>query len=190
MRRQIPAAAALAAALLATAAAAAPKPAVHKPAAAKPATDAPAAAPAPTGPFDARNPDYLIALLAGMQAQATVAERQDDTVSLKVVNPAYGFSAQFAGCDPHGRVCKALAFSGLSEQRTVTLAEINRFNQTTINCHAFMDNGGKPHAWYSTLVFESTTRADMITHIQAWQGCWATFGAFLKSPTDYLSAAP
>ena len=189
MHRRILAAASLAA-LLATTAAAAPKPVAHKPAAARPAADAAAAAPAPSGSFDARNPDDLIALLGGMQAQATVTDRQDDTVSLKVANPAYGFSAQFAGCDPHGRHCKALAFSGLSDQRTATLAEINRFNQTTINCHAFMDNGGKPHAWYSTLVFESTTRADMLTHIQAWQGCWATFGAFLKSPTDYLSSAP
>ena len=189
MRRQILAAATLAA-LLATPAAAATKPATHKPAPGKPAATAPDAEPAAGGPFDARNPDSLIALLASMQAQATVTERQDDTVSLKVVNPAYGFSVQFAGCDPHGRRCKALAFSGLSDQRTATLAEINRFNQTTINCHAFTDNGGKPHAWYSTLVFDSTTRADMLTHVQAWQGCWATFGAFLKSPTDYLSAAP
>jgi hypothetical protein len=164
-----------------------------KPAAGKPAAAAPKKAPeptAPSGPFDARNPADLIALLASMGAQGQVTSRQDDVVALKFSNPAYGFSAQFAGCDAQGRACKALAFSGVSDARTATIAQINGFNQTSINCHAFQDNAGKPHAWYSALVFASTTREDMATHIGAWQGCWASFGDFLKNPTAYLAAAP
>jgi len=164
-----------------------------KPAAAKPAAAAPKKAPEPaasSGPFDARNPADLIALLASMGAQGEVTGRQEDGVGLKFSNPAYGFSAQFAGCDAQGRACKALAFSAVSEARTATVAQINGFNQTSINCHAYQDNAGKPHAWYSALVFASTTREDMVTHIGAWQGCWASFGDFLKNPTAYLAAAP
>lgn len=175
------------------AAAAAKKPAPPSPLA--PAPKEPAeghaeAAPAASGPFDARNPSTLIALLASMGAKGEVASKDEDMVALKVTNPAYGFSAQFAGCDGQGRACKALAFSGVSDARTATLPQINAFNQTSINCHAYQDNAGKPHAWYSTLVFASTTREDMITHIGAWQGCWASFGDFLKNPTAYLAAAP
>jgi hypothetical protein len=174
----------------AAALAAAPKAAVqpaHKPAAAAPKAPAPAVA---AGPFDSRNPANLIALLASMGAQGAVTTHQDDVVALKITNPGYSFAAQYAGCDSQGRACKALAFSGVSDARTATLAQINSFNQTSINCHAYQDNAGKPHAWYSTLVFPSTTREDMVTHIGAWQGCWASFGAFLKDPTAYLAAAP
>jgi hypothetical protein len=173
------------------AAKAAPKPAAGKPAASAPKKAPEPAAPAtPSGPFDARNPADLIALLASMGAQGQVTNRQDDVVALKFSNPAYSFSVQFAGCDAQGRACKALAFSGVSDARTATVAQINGFNQTSINCHAFQDNAGKPHAWYSALVFASTTRDDMVTHIGAWQGCWASFGDFLKNPTAYLAAAP
>jgi hypothetical protein len=175
------------------AALAATKAAPKKPAAGKPAAEAPKKAPepaAPAGPFDARNPADLIALLGSMGAHGEVTSRQEDGVALKFSNPAYGFSAQFAGCDAQGRACKALAFSGVSDARTATLAQINAFNQTSINCHAYQDNAGKPHAWYSALVFPSTTRDDMVTHIGAWQGCWASFGDFLKNPTAYLAAAP
>jgi hypothetical protein len=183
-------------AVLASASGAAAKPAAKAPAH-KPAASAPAAAKAapakpavPAGPFDARNPADLLALLAAMGAQGQVASRQDDAVALKISNPAYSFSVQYAGCDGQGRACKALAFSGVSDARTATLPQINGFNQTSINCHAYQDNMGKPHAWYSALVFASTTREDMVTHIGAWQGCWASFGEFLKNPTAYLAAAP
>jgi hypothetical protein len=194
IRRAFATLAALVAAVLIVGAAApgalaAPKPAA-KPAAAKPAAAAPAKPAAADGPFDARNPASLIALLASMGAQGEVTTRQDDVVALKITNPAYSFAAQYAGCDGQGRACKALAFSGVSDARTATLAQINGFNQTSINCHAYQDNGGKPHAWYSTLVFPSTTREDMVTHVGAWQGCWASFGAFLKDPVAYLAAAP
>jgi len=165
--------------------AAAKKPPAH----AKPAAASTPRA-APSGPFDARNPADLIALLASMGAQGQVSSRQDDVVALKISNPAYSFSAQFAGCDGQGRACKALAFGGVSDARTATIAQINGFNQTSINCHAYQDNAGKPHAWYSTLLFASTTREDMVTHIGAWQGCWASFGDFLKNPTAYLATAP
>jgi len=148
------------------------------------------APPAASGPFDARNPSTLIALLASMGAKGEVASKDEDMVALKVTNPAYSFSAQFAGCDAQGRACKAVAFSGVSDARTATLPQINAFNQTSINCHAYQDNAGKPHAWYSTLVFPSTTHDDMVTHIGAWQGCWGSFGEFLKNPTAYLAAAP
>jgi hypothetical protein len=183
-------AAVLAVCATASAALAAPKPAAkppaHKPAAATPGKPA---APA-SGPFDARNPASLMALLASMGAQGEITTRQDDVVALKVSNPAYSFAAQYAGCDSQGRACKAVAFSGVSDARTATLAQINAFNQTSINCHAYQDNAGKPHAWYAALVFASTTREDMITHIGAWQGCWSSFGAFLKDPAAYLASAP
>jgi hypothetical protein len=172
---------------LAAAPKAAAPPAAHKPAAAAPKPPAPAA---PSGPFDARNPANLIALLTSMGAEGAVTTRQDDVVALKITNPGYSFAAQYAGCDGQGRACKALAFTGVSDARTATLAQINSFNQTSINCHAYQDNGGKPHAWYSTLVFPSTTREDMVTHIGAWQGCWTSFGAFLKDPAAYLASAP
>jgi hypothetical protein len=125
-----------------------------------------------------------------MEAKGEIVARQDDGVALKITNPAYGFSAQFAGCDAQGRNCKALAFSGVSDQRTATLVQINAFNQTSINCHAYQDGAGKPHAWYSTLVFASTTRDDMVGHLGAWQGCWASFGDFLKNPAAFLASAP
>jgi hypothetical protein len=185
-------AAVLALAAPSSAALAAAKAAPKKPAA-KPAAAAPKNAPepaAPAGPFDARNPADLIALLGAMGAHGEVTSRQEDVVALRFSNPAYGFSAQFAGCDAQGRACKALAFGGVSDARTATVAQINGFNQTSINCHAYQDNAGKPHAWYSALVFPSTTREDMVTHIGAWQGCWASFGEFLKNPTAYLAAAP
>jgi hypothetical protein len=168
----------------------------QKPAAARSAKPAPAAAgksakpAAPTGPFDARDPASLIALVASMDAKASVSERSETDVKLTVTTPYYSFGAQYVDCAPSGRGCQGVAFSTSSDKQRVTLAQINSFNQTSISCRAFMDKAGAPHIVYATLVFPSDTRDDMRLHLGAWQGCLASFGAFLQDPNGYLAAAP
>lgn len=169
----------LAAALLCTAAAPAQK-----------AAPRPTAKPPAAGPFDARNPQTLIAMLAPMGAQATISGKVEDQVMLKVATPAYGFNAQFAGCDAQGRACKAVAFEAVSDLRTVTVSDLNAFNQTSLTCRVWQARDGKPHVMYSALVSAADTRGEMETHLGAWQGCLADFGAFLKDPKAYLAIAP
>jgi hypothetical protein len=163
-------------------------------AAAKPAPAKPAATPhkitAAEPSFDARNPSNLVELLAALDAHAEIVRTQDDAVMLKVSSPAGGFQAQFGGCDAHGRACAGLQFDASADQRTATLAEINRFNQSSLTCRMIQDPSGKPHVLYSTLVFASTGRPEMLTQIDAWRGCIADFGSFLKDPTAYLASAP
>lgn len=176
--------------LTATAAQAAPKP--HRTApAAKPA----AAAAAPDvvetgGSFDARNPSSLAALLASLGAKAQTTNRDKQDVLLKVTSPAGDFSAQFDGCNAQGRACQALQFDAAAAAKTATVAEVNSFNQSSLACRIIQDKAGKPHVLYSALVFASTTRADMLTHVNAWRGCLSDFSAFLKDPPGYLAAAP
>ena len=141
-------------------------------------------------PFDARDPAALTTVLASMEATATVARKTDDAVYLNVKTPAYAFGVQFAGCNDKGKACQGLAFSTASETRTATLAQINGFNQTSINCRVFQDKGGKPHISYSTLLSASDTRDEMRMHIGAWQGCVGSFGAFLADPPGFLAEAP
>lgn len=140
--------------------------------------------------FDARDPAGLSAVLASMDATATVAQKTEGSVYLNVTTPAYGFGVQFAGCDAKGKACQGLAFSTASESRTATLAQINGFNQTSINCRVFQDKGGKAHVSYSTLLSASDTRDEMKMHIGAWQGCVGSFGAFLADPPGFLAEAP
>lgn len=151
---------------------------------------APARPAAPTGPFDAQNPQSLIALLGGLGATATISERAEDSVFLKITSPAGDFTGQFAGCDAQGRKCKAMAFDAASSQRTATIAEVNAFNQTSLMCRVWQAKDGKPHVMYSTLVSAGDTRAEIETHLAAWRGCLGDFGAFLKDPPGYLSTAP
>jgi hypothetical protein len=181
----------IAAAALAMGAAPAAKPAASKPAAGKPAATAkPAAKPSQQGPFDARDPASLIAMLGGMDAKAEVARAADDAVFLKVTTPAYAFAVQYAGCDAQKRGCKALAFTTQSDKRTATVASLNSFNQTSITCRVWQDNQGKPHVMYSALLTPGLSREDMRLHLGAWQGCLANFGEFLSDPAGYLAAAP
>lgn len=154
------------------------------------ASTKPAKPAAPTGPFDARDPASLIALVASMDAKASVVERSETDVKLSVTTPYYSFGAQYVDCAPNGRGCQGVAFSTSSDKQRVTLAQINSFNQTSISCRAFMDKAGAPHIVYSTLVFPSDTRDEMRLHLGAWQGCLASFGAFLQDPNGYLAAAP
>ena len=167
---------------------AAPKPAAAKPAAPMPTVVKPVAAKAEA--FDARNPQTLIDLLAGLDAKAEIVRTQDDGVMLKVISPAGSFQAQFAGCDSHARACAAVQFDASAEARTATLAEINRFNQSSLICRIVQDNAGKPHVLYSALVSPGEGRAQMLGDIDAWRGCIGDFGAFLKDPTGYLASAP
>jgi hypothetical protein len=181
----------IAAALAACSAAAAGKPAPHKAApVAKPATAAPVPAAPPTGPFDAREPGNLIALLTSLDAKAQVASRDKDGVLLKVTSPVGGFDVQYAGCNQQGRACAGLQFDASAEAKTATLAEINGFNQSSLACRIYQDKAGKPHVVYSSLVFASSSRQDMLTHINAWRGCISDFGGFLKDPPGYLASAP
>ncbi|HEY3697565.1 YbjN domain-containing protein [Phenylobacterium sp.] len=146
--------------------------------------------PAPQGPFDARDPASLIALLASMDAHASVAERAQTDVKLNVTTPGFSFGAQYVGCAANGKGCQALAFSTSSDRQRATLAQINAFNQTSITCRLFMDKGGQPHVVYSTVLSNTDTREEMRTHLGVWQGCLASFGAFLGDPNGYLASAP
>ncbi|MET0275191.1 MAG: hypothetical protein ABW360_19560 [Phenylobacterium sp.] len=167
-------------------------PAAQKPApkASAPRAAAPKAAPAAkAAPFDATDPASLITLLASLDAKAEVAGKQSDGVLLKVTSPAGGFQAAYGGCNAQGRACAALQFDA-SAQRGVTISQINDFNQSSLSCRIFQDRTGKPHVLYSTLVFASDSRQEMLTQIAAWRGCLGDFGAFLKDPPGYLASAP
>ena len=157
-----------------------------------PAPKAPAAkaAPARAAAFDARDPASLVTLLAGLDAKAEIGGRSEDGVLVRVTSPAGAFQGQFAGCDAQGRACAAVQFEAPSAQRTATLAEINGFNQSSLTCRIFQDKAGKPHMLYSTLLFPADSRDEMLAHVGAWQGCLATFAAFLADPAGYLASAP
>ncbi len=159
-----------------------------QPTAPKPAPK-PAAMPQHAG-FDARDPASLIALLSGLGATANLAERTDTEVKLGVTTPTYSFGVQFVDCSADGRGCQGLAFTTSSDSGRANLAQMNGFNQTSITCRAFMDNAGRPHVVYSTLLSAADTREEMRTHLGVWQGCLSTFGAFLADPNGYLAAAP
>lgn len=150
--------------------------------AAKPATARPA-------PFDARAPASLLDLFAANGANARLSTSSPGGARLEVTTPAYGFGVDYVGCDSTGRGCQALAFSTASERR-VTLAQINVFNQTSLNCRVFQDAAGKTHIAYSTLLSRSDTRQEMEMHVAAWRGCLTEFGEFLRDPVGYLAAAP
>jgi len=155
----------------------APKPAT-KPAAAK------------SGTFDARDPAALIAVLAEMEAKAEVVRTEEDSVFLNVTTPAFGFGVQFAGCDKAGKACQGMAFSTAAEKRSANLAQMNDFNQTSINCKAFVDKGGKAHIAYSALLSGRDGKEELRTHVVAWQGCLGAFGEFLRDPAGFLAKAP
>jgi len=173
---------ALAAGALCAGAALAQTPPAKAPAAKAPARPA-------AQPFDARDPASLVALLADLDAKAEIGGRSEDGVVVRVTSPAGAFHGQFAGCDRQGRACAAVQFDAPA-QRTATLAQINAFNQSSLTCRIFQDKAGKPHMLYSTLLFPADSRDEMLGHIGAWQGCLATFAAFLSDPTGYLASAP
>ncbi len=166
-----------------------------KAAPAKPATAKPAAAPTakaePPGEFDARNPQNLAALLNGAGATAKVARQEEDSVLVTVTATAADFSMQFAGCDAHGRACKAVLFDNLADAKAgPTFSQLNAFNQTSAMCRGYEDKTGKPHVLYSTLLFEGDSKARMGEQFRAWTGCIGEFRNFLKDPNAYLAAAP
>lgn len=157
--------------------------------AAKSATKSPAK-PGSEGPFDARDPASLIALLGSMDAKATVASRADGAVKLQVVTPNFSFGAQYVDCATSGTGCRGLAFTTSSAEQHATLVQLNGFNQTSITCRVFQDKAGQPHVVYSTILSPTDTREEMRNHLGVWQGCLASFGAFLNDPNGYLAAAP
>jgi hypothetical protein len=158
--------------------------------AAAPGKSPPAKPAAKPAAFDARDPASLAALLATLDAKAEVAGKEADAVLLRVSSPAGSFLVQYAGCNAQGRACSGLQFDASSAQRTSTLAEVNGFNQSSLACRIYQDREGKPHVLYSTLLFAADTRQEALTHISAWRGCLADFGAFLKDPPGYLASAP
>jgi hypothetical protein len=184
----------IAAAVLATGGA--PKKAAPaKPApAAKPAAEAAAPAPAkaqPAGDFDARNPQNLAALLGGAGGKAQVTRQDEDSVLVTVTSTAADFSMQFAGCDTHGRACKAVLFDYLADSKTgPTFNQLNAFNQTSALCRGYEDKTGKPHVVYSTLLFAGDSQGRMTEQFRAWTGCIGEFRNFLKDPNAYLASAP
>lgn len=179
----------LAAAALCAAAApapkAAPKAAAPRAAAAKPATPKGP----PTGPFDARDPASLTALLNAAGAKAQIDKRDDDTVLVGVTSVAVNFSVQFAGCERSGKNCKAMLFDSATDGAP-TLPQLNGFVQTSATCRAYQDRSGKAHVEYSALLFADDGREHALTHLAAWQACVAEFHTFLADPSAYLAEAP
>jgi hypothetical protein len=158
-----------------------------KPAAAKPAAPAPAAAAA--GAFDATNPQGLMDVLGAAGAKVQTSRREDDAVFVAVTSTAASFSMQFAGCSPQGRTCKAVLLDNPLPQKSLTGAQINAFNQTSVMCRIYQAAGGAPHVVYSAILFRSMTRDDAATHMLAWQGCLADANDFIRDPVAYLANA-
>lgn len=154
-----------------------------------PAAKAPPRPPA-AGGFDAQNPQTLIDILAALGAKASVSEKVEDSVFLKVTSPAGDFGVQFAGCDKQGRKCQAMGFDAPANASAPTLQQLNAFNQTSLMCRVWQARDGKPHVTYAALVSGSDSRAEIETQLAAWRGCLADFGAFLKDPPGYLATAP
>ncbi|MDP3658865.1 YbjN domain-containing protein [Phenylobacterium sp.] len=163
-----------------------PKAVADKPAAPKPAAPKPAA----SGPFDARDPASLVALLATMDAKGEVSRTGDNDVAVKVTAANFSFGVQYVDCNAQGKACQAMAFSTGAEKRGATLVQLNAFNQTSISCRAFQDAAGRPHVMYAAILSSHDVRDEMRTHIGVWQGCLSTFGAFLSDPAAYLASAP
>jgi hypothetical protein len=170
----------LAAGLFCMAAAPAKKPA--QPAPAKPAA-------APAAAVDARDPASLVAVLATLDAKAQVARRDGDSVFVTVTSPTEVFSAQFAGCDEQGHACQAVLFDRLGQGGAPSEPQINAFNQTSVMCRVYADHSGKPHVEYSTLLFPTMGRPELLMHINAWRGCIGDFTQFLKDPVGFLAQA-
>ncbi|THD64635.1 YbjN domain-containing protein [Phenylobacterium sp.] len=176
---------------LGPAAAAAPAPAPAK-AAAAPKAPAPAApaAKAAEAEFDARDPASLAALLSSAGAKTQVVRREDGTTMVTVASTAATFSAQYAGCSPQGRGCKAVLFDNLVDQAGPSFAQLNAYNQSSAMCRGYEDRQSKPHVVYSTLLFAEDSRDRMKSQITAWLACVADFRDFLKDPNAYLASAP
>ncbi|WP_293900795.1 hypothetical protein [Phenylobacterium sp.] len=185
----------LPAALLCLAAAPAPKTPPARPAAAKAVTakaaPAPAKPPATTtaGTFDATNPQGLMSILDAAGAKAQTSRREDDAVFVAVTSSAATFSMQFAGCNPQGRACGAVLLDHAQGSATVTGAQVNGFNQTSVMCRVYQDRAGQAHVVYSAILLKSMTRDDVATHLLAWQGCLADAADFLRDPVAYLANA-
>ena len=185
----------LPAALLLLAAAPAPKapakpaptkPAAAKPAAAKPAAEKPAVAAAP---YDAQNPQNMMALLGEAGAKVQTNRRESDSVFVSVTSTVANFSMQFAGCSPQGRSCQAALFDSVLAGSAPTLSQINAFNQTSVVCRLYQDKGGRAHATYATLLAKSDTRDTALMHLAAWQGCLVDSSEFARDPVAYLASA-
>lgn len=155
----------------------------------KPAAKSAARPGARVAAFDARDPASLIAVLPTLGAKAEVARKEGDAVFLTVTSPTEAFSAQFAGCDAQGRGCQAVLFDRVGGSGAPTVAQLNAFNQTSVMCRLYQDKGGRPHVEYSTLLFPSSTRQDVLTHLNAWRGCIAEFNDFLRDPNAFLAGA-
>ena len=180
----------LPAALACLAAAPAPQapPAKAPPAKSTPAKAA-AAKPAPAGAFDFTNPQGLMDTLGAAGAKAQISRREEDAVFVAVTSTVANFSMQFAGCNPQGRACRAVLLDRPMGPGSVTSAQINGFNQTSVMCRLYQDRGGQAHVVYSAILFRSMTRDDAQTHLIAWQGCLADAIDFQKDPVAYLANA-
>jgi len=138
--------------------------------------------------FDSQNPQGWAEVLTAAGAKAAVGHGEGDSVLLAVTSTAANFSVQFAGCDEHGRHCRAALFDSLGEGLP-TLAQVNGFNQTSVNCRIYADKAGKAHVLYSVLLMPSDGREAARTHLAAWQGCLVDGRDFLRDPVAYLANA-
>ena len=154
---------------------------------AAPAKPPPPRAATPVASFDAQNPQGLMELLGTAGAKVQTRSREDDTVFVSVTSTAASFSMQFAGCTPQGRGCRAVLLDAGLARATVSSAQINAFNQTSVMCRIYQDRADMQHVLYSAVLFKSLSRSDAETHLQAWQGCLADAHDFLKDPVAYLA---
>ena len=110
-----------------------------------PAKPAPPRASAPVAVFDAQNPQGLMELLGSAGAKVQTRSREGDTVFVSVTSAAATFSMQFAGCTPQGRGCRAVLLDAALDRATVSGAQINAFNQTSVMCRVYQDRAGMQH---------------------------------------------
>ena len=126
-------------------------------------------------------------LLGEAGAKVQTRSREGDAVFVAVTSTAAAFSMQFAGCNPQGRACRAVLLDAAVDRASVSSAQINSFNQTSVMCRIYQDRAGMQHVLFSAILSRSMSKDDAATHLQAWQGCLADAHDFLKDPVAYLA---
>jgi hypothetical protein len=149
----------------------------------------PAAQSADAAVFDARNPVDTLSVVSSEGASGQLKMDQTGQPFIDGKAGSLSFKADFNDCSDKARVCQSVAYSAYWDSTSITATQINRWNQWTLMCPAYLDtNTHHPHVWYAMKLFASQNRADTAREVNMWESCLSNFDTFVNGPDNFFKS--
>lgn len=137
--------------------------------------------------FDARQPASIAEALKDAGATNIEVKKEEESEYILADKGELKFSVDFYTCG-NRRQCREVVLIANWDTDTVSLYQINAWNQWTYECPAFLNDKKEPYVWLTLTMYGDERRTRIAQYAKNYFTCLDTFHDFVGDPEEFLTA--